>query len=158
MVALSASHSRAADSTSVCRTVCRSKVERLIILSTSAVAVCCCNDSRSSFSNPSVLDRYCGLIRERLQKSNMLVLERTYFGASHQDRTKRVALSNQRHAKDGAMAPFERELPSQWELSPCVLQISYMYGLLVTNGPPHNSCAVKRHRFPVSQEAANFAD
>src|SRR5262245_56239687 len=105
-----------------------------------------------------ILDRYCGLIRESLQKSNMLVLERTYFGAPHQDRTKRVALSNQRHAKDGAMAPFERELPSQWELSPCVLQISYMYGLLVTNGPPHNSCAVERHRFPASHEAANFAD
>src|SRR5262245_1173589 len=88
----------------------------------------------------------------------MLVLERTHFGPAHQDRTKCVALSNQRHAKDGAMAPFERELPSQWELSPCALQINYMYGLLVTNGPPHNSCAVKRHRFPASQEAANFAD
>src|SRR5262245_39897881 len=88
----------------------------------------------------------------------MLVLERTHFGPAHQDRTKCVALSNQRHAKDGAMAPFERELPSQWELSPCALQINYMYGLLVTNGPPHNSCAVKRHRFPASQDAANFAD
>ena len=32
-------------------TVCRSKVERLITLSTSAVAVCCCRYSRSSFSS-----------------------------------------------------------------------------------------------------------
>ena len=41
IVALSASQSRAADSTSVCSTVFRSNVERLITFSTSAVAVCC---------------------------------------------------------------------------------------------------------------------
>ena len=46
-----ASQSRVADSTSVSSTVCRSKVERLMTLSTSAVAVCCCSDSRSSFSS-----------------------------------------------------------------------------------------------------------
>src|SRR5262249_35620083 len=39
---------RAADSTSVSSTVCRSKVERLITLSTSAVAVCCSRVSCSS--------------------------------------------------------------------------------------------------------------
>ena len=50
MTAISASHSRAADSTSVSSTACRSKVERLMTLSTSAVAVCCCSDSRSSLS------------------------------------------------------------------------------------------------------------
>ena len=49
--AMSASQSRAADSTSVSSTACRSKVERLITLSTSAVAVCCCSDSRSSLSS-----------------------------------------------------------------------------------------------------------
>ena len=38
-------------STSVSSTACRSKVERLITLSTSAVAVCCCRDSRSSLSS-----------------------------------------------------------------------------------------------------------
>ena len=48
MAAISASHSRAANSTKVSSTVCRSKVERLITLSTSALAVCCCSDSRSS--------------------------------------------------------------------------------------------------------------
>ena len=51
MAAMSASHSRAADSTSVSSTGCRSKVERLITLSTSAVAVCCCSNSRSSLSS-----------------------------------------------------------------------------------------------------------
>ena len=45
MAAMSASHSRAADSISVSSTACRSKVERLMTLSTSAVAVCCCNVS-----------------------------------------------------------------------------------------------------------------
>ena len=49
--AISASHSRAADSASVSSTVCRSNVERLMTLSTSAVAVCCCSDSRSSLSS-----------------------------------------------------------------------------------------------------------
>jgi len=40
---MSASQSWAADSTSVLRTDLRSKVERLMTLSTSAVAVCCCS-------------------------------------------------------------------------------------------------------------------
>ncbi len=48
---MSASHSRAADSTNVSSTVCRSKVERLMTLSTSAVAVCCSSDCRSSLSS-----------------------------------------------------------------------------------------------------------
>jgi hypothetical protein len=48
MCALFASQSRDADSTSVSSTVCRSKVERLITLSTSAVAACRSNDSFSS--------------------------------------------------------------------------------------------------------------
>src|SRR6516164_1982471 len=49
--AMSASHRRAADSTSVLSTLLRSNVERLMTLSTSAVAVCCCSDSRSSLSS-----------------------------------------------------------------------------------------------------------
>ena len=48
IAAMSASHSRAADSVSVSSTVCRSKVERLMTLSTSAVAVCCSDSERSS--------------------------------------------------------------------------------------------------------------
>src|SRR5262249_35191075 len=63
MKPLSASHRRAADATSVLSTVTRSKVERLMTLSTSAVAVCCCSDSlrsvvrwRSSFSSRVFLE------------------------------------------------------------------------------------------------------
>jgi hypothetical protein len=43
-----ASQSCAADSTSVFSTACKSKVERLMTFSMSAVAVCWCRDSRSS--------------------------------------------------------------------------------------------------------------
>src|SRR6266487_3163886 len=50
MNALSASQRRAADPTSVSSTACKSNVDRLMTLSTSAVAVCCCSDSRSSLS------------------------------------------------------------------------------------------------------------
>ena len=48
MAAVSASHNRAADSTRVSSTACRSNVERLMTLRTSAVAVCCWSDSLSS--------------------------------------------------------------------------------------------------------------
>src|SRR5262249_11514400 len=51
MTAWSASQRRTADSTSVLSTALRSKVERLMTLSTSAVAVCCWSDSRSSLSS-----------------------------------------------------------------------------------------------------------
>ena len=44
-------HRCAADSTSVSSTVSRSKAERLMTFSTSAVAVCCSSDSRNSFSS-----------------------------------------------------------------------------------------------------------
>jgi hypothetical protein len=46
--ALSARHSRAADSTRVSSTLCKSNTERLITLSASAVAACCSRASLSS--------------------------------------------------------------------------------------------------------------
>ena len=52
----SASQSLVADSSGVLRTVCRSKVARLMTLSTSAVAVCRCSDSRNSLSSRVFLD------------------------------------------------------------------------------------------------------
>jgi hypothetical protein len=48
MLPLSAWQRRTAESTNVSRTVRKSKLERLIILSTSAVAVCCWRASASS--------------------------------------------------------------------------------------------------------------
>ena len=52
MKARSASHSRAADAVNVSRTVCKSKVERLMTLSTSAVAVSRSNDSSQFAREP----------------------------------------------------------------------------------------------------------
>src|ERR1700730_17773986 len=52
MATISASQSWATDSTSVLSTDLRSKVEWLMTLSTSAVAVCCWRDCRSSLSRP----------------------------------------------------------------------------------------------------------
>src|SRR3974390_870152 len=51
MTPISASHNRPADRSSSSNTTLRSKAERLMTLSTSAVAVCCSNDSRNSFSS-----------------------------------------------------------------------------------------------------------
>src|SRR6516165_6388052 len=51
MFAKSASHNFAADSTKVSKTTCRSKVERLMTLSTSAVARCCWSVSSRSRLN-----------------------------------------------------------------------------------------------------------
>src|SRR6516165_835643 len=48
MAPLSAAQSRVADPTSVLSTVCRSNLDRLISLSTSAVALCCSSASSSS--------------------------------------------------------------------------------------------------------------
>ena len=69
MAAISASHSRAADSTKVSSTVCRSKVERLITLSTSALAVCCCSDFAQLADQARVFDGDDRLVREVVTSS-----------------------------------------------------------------------------------------
>src|SRR6516165_2176486 len=51
MMPMSASQTCVADSTNVLSTVFRSNVDRLMTFSTSAVAVCCCRDSRSSLNS-----------------------------------------------------------------------------------------------------------
>src|SRR5450755_4435356 len=57
-MALSASHSRAADSTRVSSTACRSMVEPLMTFSTSDVALCCSSaSSRSRVGNSTFLFR-----------------------------------------------------------------------------------------------------
>ena len=73
---MSASQSRAADSTSVSSTACRSKVERLMTLSTSAVAVCCCSDFAQLVEQPRVLDGDDGLGGEVRDQLDLLVGER----------------------------------------------------------------------------------
>ena len=75
-MASSASHRRAADSTNVSSTACRSNVERLITLSTSAVAVCCCSDFAQLVEQPGVLDGDDSLVSEVLNECDLLIGER----------------------------------------------------------------------------------
>ena len=110
MVAFSASQSWAANSTSVCSTVCRSKVERLMTLSTSAVAVCCCSDSRKS----SV--RACTSSNSRtfsiaitawsakvVDQLDLLVGEGLHLWRVEDQHADRLALAQQRDAENGAI-------------------------------------------------------
>ena len=92
--AISASHRCAADSTSVLRTLLRSKVERLMTLSTSAVAVCCCSNSislRSSLSRRvfSMAMTACGKVLNQL---DLLVRERPNYLAVNYKRTDEIAI------------------------------------------------------------------
>src|SRR5262245_12663267 len=79
MKPLSALHRRAADATSLSSTACRSKVERLMTLSTSAVAVCCCSDSRSSLSSRVFSMAMTACAGEVFDKLDLLVRERPDF-------------------------------------------------------------------------------
>ena len=85
MAAISARTSRAADSTNVSSTGCRSNGERLMTLSTSAVAVCCSSASLSSrvrclhlVEQPRVLDRDHRLVGEGGDQLDLLVGERPH--------------------------------------------------------------------------------
>ena len=79
MAAISASQSRAANSTSVLSTALRSNVERLMIFSTSDVAVCCWSDSRKLVEQASILDRNHRLLGEVVDQLDLLVSERPNF-------------------------------------------------------------------------------
>ena len=109
MNALSASHSRAADSTSVSSTVCRSKVERLMTLSTSAVAVCCCSDSLKLVrarlhlvEQAHVLDGDHRLVGEGRDQLDLLVGERPDLLAVDDDGADRARLPEHRNARDAS--------------------------------------------------------
>ena len=98
--AMSASHSRAADSTSVSSTGWSSKVERLMTFSTSAVAVCCCNSSSSSRYVPGlrrrgvVLDRDHRLIREGGDEVDLPLIEGPDLAASERHDADRLAVAH----------------------------------------------------------------
>ena len=64
IAAMSASHNRATDWTKVSSTVCRSKVERLMTLSTSAVGGLLLQRFAQLVEQPSVLDSNDGLLAQ----------------------------------------------------------------------------------------------
>ena len=104
---VSASQTRAADSTSVLSTVCRSKVERLMTLSTSAVAVCCWSDSAQFIEQANVLDGDDGLVGESLDEFDLLVGEWFNYRSRKNERTDRHSIPKQRNAE---IAPVATQL------------------------------------------------
>ena len=82
----SASQSRAADSSSVSSTGCKSKVERLMTLSTSAVAVCCCRLVAQFVEQPGVLDGDDSLVGKGRHQFDLLVGERRDDGGRGRSR------------------------------------------------------------------------
>ena len=84
---------RAADSTSVLSTFCRSNVDLLMTWRTSEVAVCCWRDSaplRSSLEQPRVLDGNDGLISERLRQLDFLFGKWVRLSAAQPEDTNRL--------------------------------------------------------------------
>src|SRR5512132_1483990 len=104
MAAISASQSRAADSTSVLSTDLRSKVERLMIFSTSAVAVCCCNDSRSSLSRRVFSMAMTAWLAKLVNSSICLSVKGAYLLAIDGDRADQLVILKHGHREHGASA------------------------------------------------------
>ena len=112
IAAISASHSRAADSVSVLSTGCRSNVERLITFSTSAVAVCCCSDSRSSFSSRVFSIAMTACAAKFCEQLDLFVGERTDLLPVDGDGADQVAL-----LEHGDAASVRAPAKLQWQRS-----------------------------------------
>ena len=70
---------------------------------------------------PHVFDGDGGLIGERHQKSDVLLLEWSHLGTADQDGAKRAAFADQRYGEDGTMSPLDRHFPPERELRTGVL-------------------------------------
>jgi hypothetical protein len=92
MITESASQRRAADCTNVSSTACRSNVDRLMTLSTSAVAVCCCSDSRRLVEQPRVLDGDDCLSSKICHQRDLLVIEGAHLLAVHNNCTNKFVV------------------------------------------------------------------
>ena len=120
MAAMSARQSRAAESTSVSSTACRSKAERLMTLSTSDVAVCCSSDLlrswvrwRSSLSSRVFSIRDDRLGGELLHQLDLLVRERPHLLAVDADRADQVVFLEHRNDQQGSRARQIGETPAR---------------------------------------------
>ena len=114
MAAKSASQSRAADSTSVSSTVCRSKVERLMTLSTSAVAVCCCSDSRSSLSSRVFSMAMTACAAKFVTSAICLSVNGRTSGPVDDDRTDQLVVLEHRHGDGGSRTPEPSRGAGAW--------------------------------------------
>ena len=79
MAAESASQRRTAFASMAWNTGCRSKVERLMTLSTSAVAVCCCKRFAQLVEQARVLDGDDGLVSKVCNQLDLFVGERPHL-------------------------------------------------------------------------------
>ncbi len=106
---MSASQSRATDSTSVLSTDLRSKVERLMTLSTSAVAVCCCSDCRNSLSSRAFSMAMTAWAAKFVHQLDLLVGEGANFLTEDGDGAdQRVILEHRHGNKSSRAAKFDR--------------------------------------------------
>src|SRR3954447_21623846 len=117
MAAISASHRHAADTVSVSSTVCRSKEDRLITFSTSAVATCCCKDSESSSlractsSNSRTFSSAMAAWWAKLVDERDLCLgERRDDAAQQAERADRDPVADERYAEHASEAADALEL------------------------------------------------
>jgi len=81
-----------------------------------------------------VLDGNGGLISERRQKSNVLLLERSHLGASDQNGTKRAPFADQRHGDGGTMSEPDRKFPPEGELVAGILHVCDLDRLQIADG------------------------
>ncbi len=99
-----APQSRVALSSMVWNTGCSSPGEREMTPSTSAVAVCCSSNSRSSFEEPRVLDSDHGLGGEVACKLDLLLGERPKLPAVNAENAGNFARLEKGHHKERAGA------------------------------------------------------
>ena len=103
---MSAWHSRAADSTNVFSTSCKSNADRLITLRTSAVAVCCSSDLAQLVQQPRILDGDDGLGGEVLHQLDLLVGEWPDFLAIDGDGADQFVVLKHRHDEHAIVRPL----------------------------------------------------
>jgi len=102
-------------------------------LRTSAVAVCCCSDSRSSLRQAGILDCDDGLVGEGPEKGNLLIRKRINFGTSKLDCSDRHPLAQQWtpnvvRCPNASRKRFLREIP------PPQPEVEYVNRLALKNG------------------------
>ena len=121
MLAISAAQSFAAVSSNASNTGCRSKVERLITLSTSAVAVCCLSDCLSSLSNRAFSMAITACAAKFVTSSICLsVKRRTSWREKIRDQVHHLALVQQWNAQERPYATKLTAEDSHWIVLSCV--------------------------------------
>ena len=90
------------------------------------------------FEQPHVLDGNSGLVGEGFEKSNVRLLERSYFGPADQDSTERATFANERHGKDGAVPKPDRIIPPERELATGIEEVGDVKRLQIANGVAHH--------------------